>query len=120
MRKLLVVLAAALMGAVADSPAEGQEGLLLVVNKSESTLSFVHAPSRTEVAEVETGFAPHEVALSPDGRWAYVSDYGTGPEPGNTVTIVDVAEIDPSLHGLARKYFAPQKPAKASIDNFTS
>jgi YVTN family beta-propeller protein len=91
MRRPLVVLGAALMVVVADSPAQAQEGVLLVVNKSESTLSFVHAPSRTEVAEVETGFAPHEVALSPDGRWAYVSDYGTGPEPGNTVTIVDVA-----------------------------
>ena len=88
MRKVLLGLG---VGLLAAAPVGAQDGLLLVVNKSESTLSFVHAPSRTELAEVETGFAPHEVALSPDGRWAYVTDYGTGPEPGSTVTIVDVA-----------------------------
>lgn len=79
------------VGLLTATPIGAQDGLLLVVNKSESTLSFVHAPSRTEVAKVGTGHSPHEVALSPDGRWAYVSDYGTGPEPGSTVTIVDVA-----------------------------
>ena len=88
MSRLMAVLG---MGFLAATPTGAQDGLLLVVNKSESTLSFVHAPSGTEVAQVGTGHAPHEVALSPDGRWAYVSDYGTGPEPGRTVTIVDVA-----------------------------
>lgn len=69
-----------------------QEGpLLLVVNKSESTLSLVDPASREEVARIGTGFAPHEVAVSADGRWAYVTDYGTGPRAGNTVTIIDVA-----------------------------
>ncbi|MFW6206125.1 MAG: YncE family protein, partial [Gemmatimonadota bacterium] len=67
------------------------DGMLLVVNKSGSTLSFIDGRTGGEVATVETGHAPHEVAVSPDGRWAYVTDYGTGPAPGNTVTIVDVA-----------------------------
>ncbi len=39
---------------------------------------------------VPTGYALHEVAVSLDGRFAYVSDYGTGPQPGNTVTIIDL------------------------------
>jgi len=65
---------------------------LVVVNKSASTLSIVDPATRTELAVVPTGFAPHEVAVSADGRFAYVSDYGTGPRPGNTVSVIDIAE----------------------------
>lgn len=89
MKRVLLALAALILTGTATLSA--QRPVLLVVNKSESTLSFVDPASRTEVAEVETGHAPHEVAVSPDGRWAYVSDYGTGEEPGSTITIVDVA-----------------------------
>ena len=91
MRNRLAWMLAGLLALGVAGPAAAQDGVLLVVNKSESTLSFIDAASGTEIAEVETGYAPHEVAVSPDGRWAYVTDYGTGPRPGNTVTIVDVA-----------------------------
>lgn len=66
--------------------------LLLVVNKSESSLSVVDPATREELDRIETGFAPHEVAVSADRRWAYVTDYGTGPRAGNTVTVIDLAE----------------------------
>ncbi len=69
---------------------------LLVVNKSGSSLSIVDPISRRESAVVPTGYAPHEVAVSPDGRRAYVTDYGTGDRPGNTVTIVDLANAEPA------------------------
>lgn len=72
------------------APLAGQDGVLLVVNKSGSTLSFLDGASGEELGRVPTGFAPHEVAVSADGRWAYVTDYGTGPRPGSTVTVVDV------------------------------
>ena len=63
---------------------------LAVVNKSASTLSLIDPASRQAVATVPTGFAPHEVAVSADGRHAFVTDYGTGDRPGRTVTIVDL------------------------------
>lgn len=90
MRKLLFGMVMVALAGGGPSPSAGQD-VLLVVNKSESTLSFIDVASAREFAEVETGHAPHEVVVSPDGRWAYVSDYGTGPRPGNTITIVDVA-----------------------------
>jgi len=62
----------------------------LVVNKSSNTLSVVDPVTREEVKTLETGFAPHEVAVSSDGRFAYVTDYGTGDQPGSTVTVVDL------------------------------
>lgn len=64
---------------------------LLVLNKADSTLAFVDPASLQVLAKIPTGNAPHEVAVSTDGRIALVANYGTGPEPGSTVSIVDTA-----------------------------
>lgn len=73
--------------------ADSQGPFLLVVNKSSSTLSLVDPTSGTAVRTFDTGFAPHEVAVSQDGRFAYVTDYGTGNQPGNTLTVVDLQSL---------------------------
>jgi len=90
----LAVLAGCQSGDAA--PAEGDQEakapsspLLLVVNKSSNTLSVFDPVTGSQVKAFETGFAPHEVAVSHDGRFAYVTDYGTGNQPGNTITVVD-------------------------------
>jgi YVTN family beta-propeller protein len=62
---------------------------LLVLNKADSNLAFVDPASLQVITKIPTGNAPHEVAVSSDGRVALVANYGTGPEPGNTVSIVD-------------------------------
>lgn len=68
----------------------GSGGYLLVVNKSSNSLSVVDPETEHEVISFPTGTAPHEVAASSDGRFAYVTDYGTGAEPGSTITVVDL------------------------------
>jgi YVTN family beta-propeller protein len=65
-------------------------GTLLVANKSEATLSLLDADSGELIATVPTGNGPHEVAVSPDGRTAVVSNYGDRDEPGSSLTVVDV------------------------------
>lgn len=67
---------------------------LLVVNKSGSSLSVLDPGDGEEVARVPTRRGPHEVAVSPDGRRAYVTDYGTRPEPGGTVSVVDLERFE--------------------------
>jgi len=62
---------------------------LLVCNKGAASLSIFDLATRREVAVVPTGIAPHEVAVSPDGRTAVVTDYGA-QKPGSTLTVVDV------------------------------
>jgi YVTN family beta-propeller protein len=65
--------------------------MLLVVNKTDGTVSILDAATgklRTTVA-VEAG--PHEVEVLADGKTAAVSSYGTKAEPGHMVTIVDLA-----------------------------
>ncbi|MCB2075496.1 MAG: beta-propeller fold lactonase family protein [Novosphingobium sp.] len=63
-----------------------QAGTLVVGNKTENTVSFLDLDSGQERARVETGPAPHEVAISPDGKQAAVVAYG-----GTTIDIFDVA-----------------------------
>lgn len=73
----------------------GHRAALLVVNKSDHTLSIIDLERGVGSAVVPTGFGPHEVAASADGRFAYVSDYGTGGQPGSTVTVIDLVAEEP-------------------------
>jgi YVTN family beta-propeller protein len=60
--------------------------VLLIGNKGEDTLSFVDLASGQELGRRPTGNAPHEIAVSPDGRTAAVVAYG-----GKTIDLFDVA-----------------------------
>ena len=78
-----------------DERATARSGpYLLVVNKSSNTLSVVDPETREELKAIETGFAPHEVAVSTDRAFAYVTDYGNGAQPGNTITVVDLESME--------------------------
>jgi DNA-binding beta-propeller fold protein YncE len=65
--------------------------VLLVANKSAATLNLVALPALTVVATLPTGVGPHEVEVSPDGARALVTNYGNSEAPGNTLTLVDIA-----------------------------
>jgi YVTN family beta-propeller protein len=65
------------------------DGTLIVLNKAEATASLVDLDSGRVAATVPTGEGPHEVAVSPDGTVAVVTNYG-GSKPGSTLTVIDV------------------------------
>jgi YVTN family beta-propeller protein len=85
----LAVFTIAGIGAIA-APQQAAGQHLLVVNKSSNTLSIVDPATRQEVGVVNTGLAPHEVSVSPDGLFAYVTDYGSRSQPGSTISIIDL------------------------------
>lgn len=64
---------------------------LLVVNKADATLAFVDTETMTVVTKVAVGEGPHEVVTTADGKTAIVANYGTGPKPGSTLSVIDVA-----------------------------
>ncbi len=75
----------------AAPPLAAQAGTLVVANKSDATVDLVDLESGRSVATLPTGRGPHEVAVSPNGRAAAVSDYGDRQNPGASLTLIDVA-----------------------------
>jgi len=80
----LILLAVSTMVAQVASPA------LLVLNKSENTLSIIDPLNGKTLGRVSTGEAPHELTTSADGKTVFVANYGD-QEPGRTISVIDLA-----------------------------
>lgn len=78
----------------------GLTGTVIVTNKTPATATIVDVASGTTLASLPTGNGPHEIVISRDGRTAVVTDYGTGPQPGSSLTIIDVRALK-VIHRLA-------------------
>src|SRR5688500_15126329 len=70
--------------------AESATGTLLVLNKSDDTVSFIDLASSEVKVTLPTGDGPHEVAVSDDGKTAVVANYGDSAKPGNSLSVIDV------------------------------
>jgi len=102
-KRILSFLLAAIAGCAAstslraaEGPPPHPQGLLIVLNKEDSTVSFVEArpaPAPTErlrlIKTLPTGKEPHEVAVSPDGREAWVSNAGA-----DTLGVYDLRRLE--------------------------
>lgn len=75
---------------IASAQVAGVSGTLIVTNKAPYTATIVDVASGVTLATLPTGAGPHEVVVSGDGKTAVVTDYGTGPQPGSTLTVIDV------------------------------
>lgn len=78
---------------VVPLPAAGQT--LVVAHKAANTVGVYDAAEGTTLAEWPTGAGPHEVAVSGDGRWAVVTDYGAAGPGGTTLTVLDLTTGEP-------------------------
>jgi YVTN family beta-propeller protein len=99
---------------------------LLVLNKDDANLAIVEPGSGSVLGRVPVGDGPHELVTSTDGKIAFASNYGTGPAPGRTISMIDIAtqkelrRIDVSPlsrpHGLAfvngKLYFSAEADKK--------
>lgn len=71
---------------------------LLVVNKIRSNanqqgyLAFVNYASGELLTKILVGKEPHEIAASPDGKYAVVANTGSYQQPGNSLSVIDVAQ----------------------------
>jgi DNA-binding beta-propeller fold protein YncE len=70
-------------------------GLLVVANQYEHTTLLVDPETRREVAKIVVGVNGHEVAVSKDGRFAYVPIYGNSGvgKPGTDGSSIDVVDV---------------------------
>jgi len=62
---------------------------LIVLNKTDATLAIVDPSSGKVIGRVPTGVGPHEVAVSADGKFAFVGNYGD-QTPGSTISVIDL------------------------------
>ena len=75
----------------------GNPGYLLIANKNDQTLGIIDGVSGKPVAAVPVeGITGHEVAASPDGRFAYVPIYGDSGvgqpgSDGSNLVVIDIA-----------------------------
>ena len=84
-----VGIAVILVLAISVSPA-ARGAILLVANKSDHTIDLVDPATGSSGATLPTGHAPHEVAVSPDGKMAVVANYGDRSAPGSSLTVIDL------------------------------
>jgi YVTN family beta-propeller protein len=111
---------------------------LLVLEKSDKSLAIVDPGTLKVVTRVPAGEDPHEIVASPDGKVAYISNYGGNDSNLNTISVVDLVAQKPlppinlgalhSPHGLAfaggklyftvetNKAFGRYDPATQAID----
>jgi len=76
-----------------DNPSSG---LLVVANQADHTALIVDPQSRSQLAKITVGVNGHEVAVSKDGRFAYVPIYGNAGvgKPGTNGASIDVIDLD--------------------------
>ena len=75
--------------------AAAAEQILLVVLKGANAVAYYSLEGKL-LGSVQVGMHPHELAVSPDGKFAYVTDNGTmrvedTGKGGNTISIIDIA-----------------------------
>ena len=116
----MLVLASAAIVAGAARPADpnnitGTHGLILI-DKVGARVRFFTPDTYKEISNIDVGVKPHEIAISPDRKTAYVTVYGDGiygnnPHPGHLIAIIDIAsrqmtgtiDVSPAIapHGIA-------------------
>lgn len=78
-----------------DLPARA--GMLVVANQQGASATVLDAATMKTITTVPVGVGPHEVAVSPDGRWAVVTNYGDRTVQGNTLSVIDLALATPAV-----------------------
>ncbi len=116
----------------------GASSVLLVLDQQDRSLVIVDPNNLKVIGRVKAGEDPHEVVASADGKFAYISNYGSLAIPQHTLSVVDLSTNKPlpsidlgaitSPHGLCmvdgRVYFTAEEnelvgrydPATARID----
>ncbi len=70
--------------------AQTPSSTLLILAKSDNTVSIVDPTSLQVLARIPSGPDPHEIIASDDGKLAYISNYGGVDSTLNTISVVDL------------------------------
>lgn len=87
MRLVTFLVALTATGLAAQAPTTGR---ILVANQQAASASVVDLATGT-VTHIPVGQGPHEAAISPDGKWGFISVYGIAGQPGNQIAVIDMS-----------------------------
>ena len=104
----LLILATGVASARDPNNTTGTNGLIMI-DKIGGIVRFFDPKTFQEISTLTIDGTPHELAISPDRKTAYVPDYGDGvygrnPNPGKKIAVIDLetrtvrASIDISPH----------------------
>jgi YVTN family beta-propeller protein len=99
------------------SPAAVARGVLVVANQREHTTLLVDPETRQELAKVIVGVNGHEVAVSPDSRFAYVPIYGNSGvgKPGTDGASIDIIDLHDQKLAATIDLGKPLRPHRAAF-----
>jgi len=111
----LMFLALATGGGRISAPAA--HGMLVVANQREHTALLIDPETRQELAKVVVGVNGHEVAVSPDSRFAYVPIYGNSGvgKPGTDGTTIDIVDLREHKLAATIDLGKPLRPHRAEF-----
>ena len=93
-RRWQVLCATGMFACMTTLSAAELTGTLVVANRGAGvgSVSLIDLETQAEIARLPIGpQVPHEVAVSPDGRYALTGEYGSGGDPGQRVVVIDIA-----------------------------
>lgn len=71
------------------------KGTLVICNQQDHNVTIARLSDGKVLHTVKTGYGPHEVAISPSGKVAAISNYGTAANaegPGNSLTLIQIPD----------------------------
>ena len=95
MLPLITFLFAALI-ASADHPPKTRAEMLVITNQGDETVHLVETASGRTLARIPASPTPHEAAVTGDGRWAVVTNYGGRGTPGHALMVIDLDAAAPA------------------------
>lgn len=70
--------------------------LIITVEESDSSIGFYDSETGLLVSRIKTGFWPHEIEVSADGKTAFVTNFGIKDydehigHPGSSISVIDI------------------------------
>lgn len=99
------------------NPAPAEHGMLVVANQGDHTALLIDPRTREELMKVTVGVNGHEVAVSPDSRFAYVPIYGNSGvgRPGTDGRAIDVIDLREHKQVATIELGKPLRPHRAAF-----
>jgi YVTN family beta-propeller protein len=90
--RIIFALLATCLGSVVLKGQSTPSTVLLVLAKSDRTVSIVDPATLKVLARMPSGPDPHEIVADADGKLGYISNYGGPGGAYNTISVVDLSE----------------------------